>query len=948
MRRPSRHLSRRKPAFANLERLEARALLAATIDSAFTFGSTLATEDRITGMAVDTTGNIFVTGHFEGTMDIDPGAGTVNLTSNGGSDIFVAAFSATNTLLWAKSFGGAEDDTGGDLVLTNGGIVITGMYRSTIDADPSASVYGLVSQGITDVLISRFNSDGGFAWTKSIGGQGTDRGHRLKADHNGNLFVIGSFNQAIDFDPGAGSVTRAPSSPAGDLYLLKLNGSGEFSWVNTYFYSDTMTIENLVIDTSGNLYFAGTLRGSTDIDGTSAGAVTITEPDYVGYIAKVTNNGALLLNRRFGHSQGNVADTIRVYDLAVDAGGNIIVVGNFGGTVDMNPSTATFLLTEAQSPAAFSGYVLKLDASANFVWAGGLVGNSWSDIWSVATDTYGNIYIGGEFNNTVDFNLKAGTTNRTAPNTLNTEFVAKYDTNGNFLWETHASAGTGASYATRLSTGPNNSVIAAGYFINSITFPAGTFTPNTQDNFIKRIKQTPIVPTVVFTPSVTTALAGQTITVSITLSGEFGVPTGNVFFYDNDTNLGLVALNASGQATTTIPNLTVGTHNVSALYTGDSNFLFSAAGPTPVNVIVNKAPIGNLDSSANGALSGWTADLDAKDTPLIVQLWIDNDLRATMTASNVRGDLQTVVGATNHGFIFQVPPLEGGVHAVRLVTYDPLTGGSTVIASTNLTTYSLYYDETWYLRTYADIAAAVAAGSLGSGWQHYQTAGAKEGRSPSPYFDEMWYRARYPDVGAAVAAGGVYSGFTHFVVNGAHEGRDPSPYFNEMYYRRAYADVAGAVEAETLRSGFQHFMLAGLVEGRSGTPWFDAGTYRSNYADIHAAINTGAIRSAYDHFATRGVIEKRNPGPYYIESNYLAKNADIQAAVSGGSLASGIAHFVRVGFYEGRLSYTPFDATWYRAEYPTVTPMIVDGTVKSAFQHFLLYGRLQGYLPRPA
>ena len=72
------------------------------------FGGTV--DDESFSVAVDSSGNVYTTGYFTGTVDFDPGAGTANLTSNGQSDVFVSKLDSSGNYVWAKSFGGTEDD----------------------------------------------------------------------------------------------------------------------------------------------------------------------------------------------------------------------------------------------------------------------------------------------------------------------------------------------------------------------------------------------------------------------------------------------------------------------------------------------------------------------------------------------------------------------------------------------------------------------------------------------------------------------------------------------------------------------------------------------------------------------------------------------------------------------------------------------------------------------
>ncbi len=135
------------------------------------------------------------------------------------------------------------------------------------------------------------------------------------------------------------------------------------------------------------------------------------------------------------------------------------------------------------------------------------------------------------------------------------------------------------------------------------------------------------------------------------------------------------------------------------------------------------------------------------------------------------------------------------------------------------------FNETYYLNSYADVKAAVDAGTFSSGLQHFQNAGLAEGRTLiSAAFDEKTYLERYPDVAAAVQAGVFKSGLQHFVIVGESEGRtgvpiggpDPVQFFNEKAYITNNLDVAAAVRQGVFKSGLEHYQKIGQFEGRTG------------------------------------------------------------------------------------------------------------------------------------
>ena len=105
--------------------------------------------DQGRSVAVDATGNVYTTGYFQGTVDFDPNAGVLNLTSAGAGDIFVSKLDATGNLVWAKAMGGSTDDTGYCIAVDGvGNVYTTGYFSGTVDFDPNAGVLNLTSVGL--------------------------------------------------------------------------------------------------------------------------------------------------------------------------------------------------------------------------------------------------------------------------------------------------------------------------------------------------------------------------------------------------------------------------------------------------------------------------------------------------------------------------------------------------------------------------------------------------------------------------------------------------------------------------------------------------------------------------------------------------------------------------------------------------------------------------------
>ncbi len=106
------------------------------------------------------TGNqneIYVTGFFGGTMDIDPGAGTTNIVGLGGGDMFLLSYSAAGNLLWGSGIGSAQNDISNAIALGPASkIHICGEFRQTIDMDPGAGVTLMGPLGGQDAFTAKF------------------------------------------------------------------------------------------------------------------------------------------------------------------------------------------------------------------------------------------------------------------------------------------------------------------------------------------------------------------------------------------------------------------------------------------------------------------------------------------------------------------------------------------------------------------------------------------------------------------------------------------------------------------------------------------------------------------------------------------------------------------------------------------------------------------------
>ncbi len=145
--------SRRRPGVRlHLETLEAR--LTPSGDFGFALAAGGQGADRGAAVASDAAGNVCVTGSFSGTAAFGSGPAAFTLTSAGGTDVFVAKYTAAGALLWARDLGGSGDDAGAGVTVDGAGnVYTTGSFSGTADFDPGAAAVNLTSAGAEDVFV---------------------------------------------------------------------------------------------------------------------------------------------------------------------------------------------------------------------------------------------------------------------------------------------------------------------------------------------------------------------------------------------------------------------------------------------------------------------------------------------------------------------------------------------------------------------------------------------------------------------------------------------------------------------------------------------------------------------------------------------------------------------------------------------------------------------------
>lgn len=413
-------------------------------------------------IAVDQSGNVYETGYFYGTVDFDPGSGVLNLTSSGDKDFFVLKLDPNGNLIWAYSFGGTGVDQSYDITVDAEGFIY---ITGSFDETVDFDP-GPGSYDLTaigrDIFILKLDNSGNLIWVKQMGGTSWQYGIGICVDNSGNIYTTGEFGGSVDFDPNSGVYILSPVYNAQHIFIVKLDESGNFVWAEQ-FGSACSSSSDIAINAAGDIYLTGNFYDTTDFDPGSGTFSLISFGDYDIFVSKISASGNLIWAKQMGGIYEDLC-----YSIAVDSEGSVYTTGDFSSTADFDPGSGVYSLTSLGGNEVF---ISKLNTSGNFVWAK-RIGGIWADIGcSISIDNSENVLTTGYFWNTVDFDPGTGTYNMTA--NYGDIFISKLSSNGDFILAKQM-GGQGEDQGFSITSDVDGNILTSGHFEETADFDPGT------------------------------------------------------------------------------------------------------------------------------------------------------------------------------------------------------------------------------------------------------------------------------------------------------------------------------------------------------------------------------------------------------------------------------------------------------------------------------------------
>lgn len=302
--------------------------------------------------------------------------GSSIINSNGLQDVVVQKYASNGTLLWVSHFGGAGSDYSSKIVFDGINAV---WVVGHFQQTMTVGAFTLTSSGGSDVFIVKLDaSNGAILMAKKGGGTTNDYAMDLCLGSNGHLFFSGNYNGAFIF-PGA----NINSIGNGNSFLLELDLSG--IPVQSFGITGGVSIWTHTVDVNGNIYLGG-FSTSANI-GFNGSTQSMNGQNH--FVAKFNSMGVFQFNT-LSLFNGEI------YGLSADSTGSIYFTGNFDSQASFGPIS---LVNGANDNAL----LVKINNNGNYAWAKSFGGNGSDQGYDLKCKSNSQLLLTGVYTGNITF-----------------------------------------------------------------------------------------------------------------------------------------------------------------------------------------------------------------------------------------------------------------------------------------------------------------------------------------------------------------------------------------------------------------------------------------------------------------------------------------------------------------------------------------------------------------
>ncbi len=641
-------------------------------------------------MATDPAGDTLVTGSFRGTATFSPTASNAGFTSANTQDSFVAKYSPTGAILWARTFAGQSTTTSSGSTSTStyavgqgsavaidglGNVFVAGSFDGTVNFGTTANPNLVSSPTTTEAFVAKLDAQGNLLWVRDDVASATydnDPANALSLDGQGGVILAGTFEDSATFGP-----IRLQAVGASEAFVARFDAGGNTTWAvaSQGTAGSNAQATGVAVDSSGNIALTGFYSGTVRFGSGPTTSTFKSNGSDDALVWKLDPSGNLLWGRSFGSTDYDAGNGV-----AVDSSNNVEVIGTFSGSVNFSTGTQADSLTAGP---IFDAFVLKLDPTGQETWVKGLVGpGGWSKGQAIAVDPSGQIHLAGAFTGSVDFD--PGPNVDTLKSVGSTDaFASGLDSRGNFVYaiqagQTNFNAGLG------VAVNASGNVALVGDYSGSIAFgPIAVPSAGVAGGFVSRLQTqpTPIPSSPVLETGGTTGMNNSTSVTSPVLDVNTADPSSTVLLIRD----GVTVAQRVGPGALTDPGpVAQGPHQYSAIQVSLAN-VASLAGPATTVTILTNAP---ASPSAPGLLAADDSGTVGDGLTNVRQPRITGIAPAGLTVQILSGSgavLGSTVAASDGSFVAKLSTLADGTYPLQAVAIDSAANRSQKSPVFNLT-----------------------------------------------------------------------------------------------------------------------------------------------------------------------------------------------------------------------------------------------------------------------
>lgn len=402
------------------------------------------------GITKDSQGNVYVTGTLArggGGVNADFnlfGSTPKEVPNSFSGNCFFAKYSPDGNCEWAEALDLYATDALfptalgiGIAVDNSNNIYLLGVFKDSVDLDVSSAEHKIVSKGLTDCFLAKYDSNLGFVWAKQIGGVSVDVASGLAIDNVGNeLYITGSYLadtiRIFDYNGIDFSLANAGGR---DIYMAKFLTDGTLQWAKPIgAEGDDLATAIDFNSSAGYIALTGSFQDTVDFNlGQSTPVIDTAVGGTDAFVAKFMPDGTCGWEKNIGHigaANKSVGTAVKIDGI----NSKIYLAGTFSGATEFNLSNPGSDSVNAAGERDF--FVAKYNISdAALEWRhpfGSAGGTDTATVTSIAIDNTGNnIYLAGNFEGAINFDPNVPSPTNSAG--ITDAFIAKYDASGAYV-----------------------------------------------------------------------------------------------------------------------------------------------------------------------------------------------------------------------------------------------------------------------------------------------------------------------------------------------------------------------------------------------------------------------------------------------------------------------------------------------------------------------------------